>query len=222
METFEKINNILINSEKPSIEFEILFKEEGFNQSDFRIIKDLKNINQNLKYHPEGNVWNHTKLVIDIAAKIRSYTNNKQVFMWSALFHDIGKISTTKIIKGRYTSYNHDIEGSKLTYKILNKYIDESLAKDISEIVRFHMHHIYISKNLPFSNINGLLESKVIEDILLIFICDKSGRGIPSKTSIFTNIKEVENIIFFLEKNYHIDLNKVKEKIDNIKNILLK
>lgn len=222
MNVFEKINNILINYEKPSLEIEKMFKDDDFNNSDFRIIKDLKNIKQNLKYHPEGDVWNHTKLVIDLAAKIRCYTDNKQLFMWSALFHDIGKLNTTKIIKGRYTSYNHDVEGARITNEILNKYMDEALVNKISEIVRFHMHHIYILKELPFSNIDGLLKSDVIEYIVLVFICDKSGRGVLSKDNISTNIEEVKEIVLFLEKNYNAKLNELIEKINDVKNKLLK
>lgn len=222
MNVFEKINNILINYEKPSLEIEKMFKDDDFNNSDFRIIKDLKNIKQNLKYHPEGNVWNHTKLVIDLAAKIRCYTGNEQLFMWSALFHDIGKINTTKVIKGRYTSYNHDIEGARITYEILNKYMDESLVNKINEIVRFHMHHIYILKELSFSDIEGLLKSDVIEYIFLIFICDKSGRGVLSKDNISKNIEEVKSIVLFLEKNYNAKLNEIIEKINDVKNKLLK
>ena len=221
MNVFEKINNILMNYEKPSLEIEKMFKCDDFNDSDFRIIKDLKSIKQNLKYHPEGNVWNHTKLVIDLAAKIRCYTDNEQLFMWSALFHDIGKLNTTKVIKGRYTSYNHDVEGARTTYKILNKYMDESLVNKISEIVRFHMHHIYILKELPFSDIDGLLKSDVIEYIVLVFICDKSGRGILTKDNISRNIEEVKEIVFFLEKNYNAKLKEIIEKIDDVKNKLL-
>lgn len=222
MDVFEKINNILINDKKPSLEIERLFLDEDFNKSNFKIIKDLKDIKQNLKYHPEGNVWNHTKLVIDLAALLKDYVNNKEIFMWAALLHDIGKIKTTKIIKGRYTSYNHDLEGSKLTYEILKEYRNERYAIEVSDIVRYHMHHIYILKELPFSDINGLIENNNIEEIILLFICDKSGRGVPNNINICKSIEDVKSIILFLEKNYDVQLNKLKKNIEIIKNILLK
>lgn len=222
MDVFDKINNILINYKKPSLEIERLFLDEDFNKSDFKIIKDLKDIKQNLKYHPEGNVWNHTKLVIDLAAQVKEYANNEEVFMWAALLHDIGKVTTTRVVKERYTSYNHDVEGAELTYKILKKYSNQLYATEISDIVRYHMHHIYILNDLPFSNINGLIENSNVEDIILLFICDKSGRGATNNINICKSIEDVKRIILFLEKNYDVQLNKLKKNIEIIKNILLK
>ena len=222
MNIFERMNNILIDKRRPSNEIEKLFLDKNFNESDLKIIKNLKDIKQELKFHPEGSVWNHTKLVIDIAAQIKEYTNNKEYFMWAALFHDIGKITTTKIIKGRYTSYNHDREGEKITYNILKEYKDEKFAKQVSNIVLYHMHHIYILKKLPFSNIKGLIKSSNFEDIILLFICDKLGRGNQDKTNKEKVMEEIYDIIKCLEKNNNINLDNLKEKIDKVKNILIK
>ena len=36
----------------------------------------LQNTEQNLKYHPEGNVWNHVMQVIDTAAKVKEFANH--------------------------------------------------------------------------------------------------------------------------------------------------
>ena len=36
------------------------------------MIKNLEKVEQNLKYHPEGNVLNHILLVVDKAVKIKN------------------------------------------------------------------------------------------------------------------------------------------------------
>ena len=122
----------------------------------FVFLNKLKNVPQDKEFHPEGNVWNHTKLVIDTAAKIKGFADDDKFLMWSALFHDVGKIDTTEFVNGRYRSYNHDKVGKKITYDILNNYMDENDAENIAEIVSFHMHHIYILNDLPLSYLSVL------------------------------------------------------------------
>lgn len=222
MDTFKKINDILLNSENPSIEIEKLMRKEECNNSIFELLAKLKDVPQDKKFHPEGNVWNHTKMVIDFAAKVRNFANNKEVFMWSALFHDIGKITTTEFIKGRYRSYNHDTEGEKITYNILKYYIEDEEVNDISQIIRFHMHHIYILKDLPFSDIPNLIKSKNYNDIILLFICDKLGRGNQDIEDKIRVLNEVEAILDKLQRENSNINNDMKFKIDEIKNIIIK
>lgn len=221
MDVYSKLNNILINEEKPSIQLEILMNKEYFKNSEFNILNKLKNIPQDKKFHPEGNVWNHTKLVVDIAAKLKRFAINIEAFMWAAVFHDIGKIETTKFIKGRYRSYNHDKVGKNVTYKILVKYIDKEKAEEISEIVGFHMHHIYILKDLPFSDIPALINSSSYNDIILLFICDKLGRGNQSLEEKKKALLEVNKILEKLCIENKIINKDIMNKIKQIKEILI-
>ena len=103
-ELFNELNEILLKSNKPSDDFKRLILEGKFNKYPLNKINMLQNIDQNLKYHPEGNVLNHIFLVIDNASKYKEFSKDKKVFMWSELLHDIGKLTTTKIIKGKITS----------------------------------------------------------------------------------------------------------------------
>ncbi|GAA0763031.1 MULTISPECIES: HD domain-containing protein [Clostridium] len=213
---FNKISNILINYEKPSIEIEKLFNKEDFKKSSFNIISELEKIPQEKKFHPEGNVWNHTKMVVDVAAKINSFSSNAQIFMWAALLHDIGKITTTKFIKGRYRSYDHDKEGANITYRLLELYENMDFTKRVTEIVRFHMHHIYIIKKLPFSDIEGLLNSENFNDIILLFICDKLGRGNQNLSENKNNINEVYTILDILDKKSNKNFEDLRNLINKI------
>ena len=222
MDIYNEINNILLNSDNPSIKIEKLMKEEDYNNSILEIISKLKEVPQDKKFHPEGNVWNHTKMVIDFAAKVRNFAVNKEVFMWSALLHDVGKITTTKFMKRRYRSYNHDTEGEKITYNLLKNYITNNEASNISEIVRFHMHHIYILNDLPFSDIPNLIKSKNYNDIILLFICDKLGRGNQEKEDKIRVLNEVEVILDKLERENSNINNNIKFKIEEIKNLIIK
>ena len=222
MDIFKKLNEILINEKTPSKEFEKLMVNNDFIESEFNIFNKLKDIPQDKKFHPEGNVWNHTKLVIDTAAKVKVFSKNSDRFMWAGLFHDIGKIQTTKFIKGRYRSYNHDTVGEEVTYNILINYMNRDEAKEVAEIVRFHMHHIYILKDLPFSNISALTSSKNYHDIVLLFICDKLGRGNQNISEKKKALEEINKILDKLRKE-NSEINKeITKELGEIKEIIIK
>lgn len=222
MSIFNEIRNVLLNSKIPSEDIEELLKNKNFKESDFNIIEDLKRIPQDKKFHPEGNVFNHTKMVVDYAGVLKDMAINRENFMWAALFHDIGKIPTTKFIKERYRSYNHDNEGEKITYNILKNFMSEDNAKGIALIVRYHMHHIYILKDLPFSDIQGLLKSDKLNDIFLLFICDKLGRGFYTLKEKEETFKEINEILKKLERFKGNELNDIRKIISDAKEIILK
>jgi len=175
---FDEITWHLLNDEKPSLYLNSLSEMDVFMEHPFYMLALLKKTEQSAKYHPEGNVWNHTMMVVDEAAKVRDKSQNAVAFMWGALLHDIGKPSTTKMRKGRITSYDHDKEGEKLSAEFLKELTGEKefIAK-VSALVRYHMHMLYILKDLPFADKAGLISGKVsMDELALLCRCDRLGR----------------------------------------------
>lgn len=116
--------------------------------------------------------------VLDEAASLRELANNKREFMWSALLHDIGKRDTTKMRKGRWTAYDHDRVGAKLSKEILEEATDnEKFISEVSSLVRYHMSYLYIDKNLPFVKPEDMVKNSDLHDIALLTYCDRVGRG---------------------------------------------
>ncbi|SCH62922.1 MULTISPECIES: HDIG domain-containing metalloprotein [unclassified Romboutsia] len=190
---YYNLNEILINNEKPSNEIRELIDKGEFDKKPLDLIKNLAKIDQNKKYHPEGNVLNHVLLVIDEAAKNRDLSNNKEVFMWSAFLHDIGKLTTTKIRKGRITSYNHDIEGEDISYDILEKLgASDYIKKSVSKLVRYHMQPLYFDKSLPFFEPSKMLKECDYRDVALLSLCDRLGRGKITKDIIDMEYKKID------------------------------
>ena len=173
--TFDELTRHLMDDNSPSEYFNSLRTELG--EYPMSMIGELKNVEQSIKYHPEGNVWNHTMLVVDEAAKVRGYCNDPRVFMWAALLHDIGKPNTTKLRKGRITSYDHDIEGAKLSRNFLDYYTkDSEFINKVSMMVKYHMHMLYVLKNLSFGNPKQMIKETDTHDIALLCRCDRLGR----------------------------------------------
>ena len=150
-EVFVKVDEILLNSPKPSIEIKKLIDEGEFDEKPFIKIKKLQDVEQNLVHHPEGNVLNHTLMVVDKASEYKEKSKNKRVFMWSALLHDLGKLTTTRVRKGKITAYGHDLQGEILARKFLNQVTDdEKFINEVCILVKYHMQTLFYDKKLPF------------------------------------------------------------------------
>lgn len=177
-ELFLEIEQHLLNDKKPSIYLEETLKHKRLDNYPFLMIKELEEVDQNPKFHPEGNVFIHTMMVIDEGAKVRERSLNKRAFMWALLLHDIGKKPTTKIRKGKLTSYNHDIVGAEMVREFLSHFNEEeSFIEEVTALVRWHMQSLFVTKNLKYQNVDAMLEEVKVNDIVLVSLSDRLGRG---------------------------------------------
>jgi putative nucleotidyltransferase with HDIG domain len=176
--SFQDITEHLLTEEKPSTYVNMLSKRELFNEYPFKMLQMLRKTEQSVKYHPEGNVWNHTMLVLDEAGKVRNQSKDPKTLMWAALLHDIGKPDTTRTRRGRITSYDHDKEGEKLCIDFLHALTDdEEFVQKVAALVRYHMHMLYVLKELPYADTNNMLRRVDIHEIALLCRCDRLGRA---------------------------------------------
>ncbi len=195
MELFEEMDYHLMNDEKPSAFFEKLYLENALIKKPFSMLADLKKCEQSPKHHPEGNVWNHTMLVIDEAAKRKTKSNNLRAFMWGALLHDIGKPPATKKKGEKITSYDHDKIGSRMAAEFLSYFDqDEKFVSIVSSLVRWHMQILFVIRKMPFADIKNMKAQTDINEIALLGLCDRMGR---LNSDIYSEEKNIEQ---FLEK----------------------
>lgn len=158
------------------------------------MIKDLLTVEQNPIYHPEGNVFIHAMMVVDEGAIVRERSKDKKAFMWALLLHDLGKKPTTKLRKGKLTSYNHDTVGAKMAREFLEYFNqDEVFINKVISLVRWHMQILFVTKNSRFQNIKQMLEDVDVDEMILVSRCDRLGRGNLNKLKREETLKEVEN-----------------------------
>ncbi len=142
--SFERIrdefNKILLGP-NPSKAFRIFYKL-GILKAIFPELHDLVGVKQSEIYHPEGDVFEHTMLMLDHISKPNALLG------WAILLHDIGKPSTTEIGEdGRIHSYQHEEYGAKMTEDILKRFrFSNKQNKEITQAVRFHMKYAHIDK----------------------------------------------------------------------------
>ena len=199
MELFTEFESHLLLDEKPSDYFNELSKTGLFDVNyPYTMLGDLQKVPQSPKYHPEGNVWNHTMLVVDNASERKQFSQNPRVFMWAALLHDLGKAPATRNTKGRITSYDHDKLGEKLAVEFLKELTnDQVFIRQVSKMVRWHMQILFITKKLPFAELKKMLAEVPAQEIGLLGLCDRLGRG---NMTAAKKLDEEKSILTFLEK----------------------
>lgn len=174
---FIEINKHLMEDEQPSLYFNRMSQTAVFDLFPLDMLKRLKETEQSPQHHPEGNVWIHTMLVLDEAAKVKDKSRDKQAFMWAALLHDIGKPDTTQIRKGRITSYDHDKAGALLSRRFLLQFTDDKNFIDkVSELIRWHMQILFVVNHLPFADVETMKKKTDFNEVALLGLCDRLGR----------------------------------------------
>src|SRR5688500_1336755 len=106
---FEKL---LLQAERPSIGF-ALARELGVVDQLLPEMETLYDCPQDPEWHPEGNVWIHTLMVIDQARRRNADLDRPRLatVMLGAVCHDLGKPATTALIDGRIKSPGHEAAG---------------------------------------------------------------------------------------------------------------
>lgn len=175
---FTELEKALLKSEKPSIFFENL-REINKLSDWFPELEILLKIPQNSKYHPEGNVWNHTMQVLNEAALLKNQSSKPFWFMLSALCHDFGKSITTQEINGQIHSYKHEIKGLPIIEKFLYRLTNEiKLIKYVLNMSELHMQPYHnVQENSHVKSFMKLFNRSVNQnDLLLLSKADNIGR----------------------------------------------
>ncbi len=194
-EIYQELKNVLLFSETPSIEVKRMIDEGKFNNTPFSDIVKLKKTKQNLKYHPEGNVFNHTMLVIDKASDLREKSSDPLVLMLSAFLHDIGKLTTTRLRKGNWTSYDHDIVSSKMIYDFLDGLEEKEVIEKVSKLALFHMQSLNLKYNISFESKCDIISSVEVDELILLTIADRTGRTEIDEKAELENIEEFSKFL---------------------------
>ena len=115
---YNELSKALLTN-KPSVFFDVL-KNAKVLEIHFKEIYDLINAKQPIEYHPEGDTYNHTMIVLDkVANKTIEFDNNRKLELrFSALVHDLGKGTTSK--KEYPHHIKHEERGAELV-KIIGK-----------------------------------------------------------------------------------------------------
>ena len=107
-----EFDKLLLLARRPSIGL-ALARDTGVVRRLFPELDALIDCPQEPEWHPEGDVWTHTLMVVDHARqRIDDLPRPRQIaVMLGAVCHDFGKPATTAHIDGRIRSLNHEEMG---------------------------------------------------------------------------------------------------------------
>ena len=140
---------------------------------------------QNPLYHPEGDAFAHTLLVLREAASVRAQAAKPLFFMLSALTHDLGKaVSTSRNARGIGRSVGHEHTACRLVHAMLGGLAcaKEAIAYAVN-MCSLHMRvHTCYYNRARIRSTNVLFDESVCaRELGLLAVCDARGTGKPSE-----------------------------------------
>jgi tRNA nucleotidyltransferase (CCA-adding enzyme) len=170
-----------MGAKNPSVFFEVLRSMRALDVW-FPELSALIGVEQNEKHHAEGDVWVHTMMVLDEAAKRRETAKNPLAFMLSALVHDFGKAICTEMVNGEIHSYGHENEGIPLAEAFIKRLTSEkTLTAYVLNMVKLHMQpNAKAAHGSSVKSTNKMFwEAKEPSDLILLALSDAYGKIAP-------------------------------------------
>ena len=181
-----EIEKLLLRPGKPSIGFALAL-ELGVIERLFPELQALVGCPQEPEWHPEGDVWIHTLLVVDEARKrIDDLPYPQQVaVMLGAVCHDLGKPPTTAFVDGRIRSLEHEEEGVPPATRVLDRLNVHTLngydvRREVLGMVANHLKPGMFAKTNPPAGdaaFRRLAQKVDLELLARIASADCEGRG---------------------------------------------
>lgn len=173
-----ELKKALLKAGRPSLFFEALRRMD---QLDcwFPELKALIHVPQNPVYHAEGDVWNHTMMVLDEAAKLRHRAENPYWFMLAALTHDFGKAVCTEEKNGVLHAYDHEQKGLPIVKTFLRRITGENkLLGYVLNLVELHMKPNTVANAGSAPKVTNRMfdQAKDPEALVCIALADDRGR----------------------------------------------
>ena len=177
----DEMQKALLRAEDPSIFFKVLQAMNHLGEY-FPELQSLIGVEQNKRHHAEGDVWTHTMMVLQEAAKRRERVKEKLGFMLAALTHDFGKSICTECIDGELHSYNHEREGLPLIERFLSRLTgDKTLTAYVLNMAELHMKPNTLAANASSVKATNKMFDKAIApfDLIQLAIADSLGKIAP-------------------------------------------
>lgn len=170
----------ILMSSRPQFGLELL-KDSGLLQYIVPELIKTVGVEQN-KAHAYD-VWVHLLKTLEHSAK-KSFPLKIRL---AALLHDVSKPESRGFSKkkGVYTFYGHDVVGSRVTRRILERLkFPKEVVQEVSRLVRWHMFFSDTEK-ITLSAVRRLIRNvgqENVWDLIKLRMCDRIGTGRPKES----------------------------------------
>jgi len=167
---------------------------------EFSWLADMQGVEQDPLWHSEGDVYTHTKMVVEALVAFDEYKllseQQQHILFASAIFHDIEKRSTTirEMVDGveRVRSPRHAKRGESTVRSMLYREWETpfTIREQIAKLVRFHGFPLFIlEREKPEKHI---IEASLVVDTSLLYLLAKAdvlGRECVDRENILLDIE---------------------------------
>mgnify|MGYP001184952457 CR=1 FL=1 len=128
--------------------FELL-SETGLLRRILPEVERLRGVEQPARFHPEGDVWEHTMMMLDIlSSETAPFT--PPALAWAVLLHDVGKVDSQIKDENGIHFYGHVRLGEKIAQDIAERLrFSRSLRERVMVLIHHHMDFMNVKKMRP-------------------------------------------------------------------------
>lgn len=193
-------------------------------EQNFDWFRNMKDVPQDPKWHAEGDVYTHTKLVVEALVSLPEFQElkeqDKHILFTAAILHDIEKRSTTttEILDGVscIVSPKHSKRGEYTARSFLYRDLETPflIREEIAKLVRHHGLPLWvIEKNNPAKEVIKASLVLNTEFLMILAKADVLGRICEDQEDILLKIdlfKElcIENDCFGKKRQFKSDLSR--------------
>ena len=179
-----------------------LYDESGAFEMIMPEILDMKGCEQEKQYHSEGDVWEHTKMMMEKigSPEFRKYFKGKHIsgeFALGVLLHDVGKPGKRKVVmkdsKESAQFHGHDKESADIAEKLA---LELNLSAEQKERLMFMAtNHMFAMSAKDVNDIsaskfaNKFIDSPYSQDLLMLFYLDSNSSIRPDGTPPMENFE---------------------------------
>lgn len=173
---WKELSRALVETD-PRRFFDVLLETDAL-EVVFPEVFALVDTEENLKWHPEGNSFEHTMLVLTAMSKLRPGSVEDAMF---ALVHDFGKALTPKHLQPKH--HGHEVTGVPVVERFMTRLgLGGTFVRRAKTLTRFHMHmhRLDVMKASTFVKMFGEMDAfrdeEVVEHLMWLGAADHRGR----------------------------------------------
>ncbi|SFJ84502.1 AAA family ATPase [Thermoflavimicrobium dichotomicum] len=164
--------------------------------SQYGWLQALKGISQDPAYHAEGDVYTHTRMVVEELMKLHEWqkrsATEQSILFAAALLHDVAKpVCTRQEVDGRISSRGHAKQGAIMARQILWNLSTPILIREaIVSLIRFHGLPLwFLEKADPEKAVFAASLQIPLDWVALLAEADVRGRICDDQQELLTRIQ---------------------------------
>lgn len=160
----------------------------------FEWFEAMKGCPQDVRYHAEGDVWTHARMVCEAMAAMPEWRDlpesQRELLFAAAVLHDSAKPVCTRVEEGRITSRGHSRRGALLARRLLWDHATPfALREQVCALVRRHQTPYHLLNRTDCERMAFLMSQTVRCDWLAILArADLLGRHCNDQAELLDQI----------------------------------